>query len=117
MQKQLISNNSAERNYIVMFYLTHATTPVQSGSRSDGNEGALHIPQSSTITEAAPSYCLVSYTGYSLRVNLLQKCNRCILQPQLTGPSSISTVRFSISTQFSSIWPIDRILWGATAPV
>ena len=32
--------------------------------------------------------------------------------------SSISndSVQFSISTQFSSIWPIDRTLSGATAP-
>ena len=26
------------------------------------------------------------------------------------------TIQFSISTQFSSIWPIDRILSGATTP-
>ena len=26
----------------------------------------------------------------------------------------IQTIQFSISTQFSSIWPIDRILSGAT---
>ena len=25
-------------------------------------------------------------------------------------------IQFSISTQFSSIWPIDRTLWGATTP-
>ena len=43
------------------------TTPGQSGSGSNGNEGVLHIPQSSR-TGASPSDCLVSY----LR-NLLKK--------------------------------------------
>ena len=38
-----------------------ATTPGQSGPGSNGNEGVLHIPQSSSITKASPSDCLVSY--------------------------------------------------------
>ena len=38
-----------------------ATTPSQSGPGSDGNEGVLHIPQSSNITGISPSDCLVSY--------------------------------------------------------
>ena len=29
-------------------------------------KGVLHIPQSSCITEASPSYCLVSYLGHLL---------------------------------------------------
>ena len=41
--------------------LSDASTPGQSGPESDGNEGELHIPQSSSITEASPSDCLVSY--------------------------------------------------------
>ena len=41
--------------------LSGATTPDQRGHGSDG------IPQSSSITEASPSDCLVSYPGYSLR--------------------------------------------------
>ena len=48
--------------------LSGATTPGQSGPGSDGNEGVLHIPQSSSITEASPSDCLVSYTGHSFGV-------------------------------------------------
>ena len=32
----------------------------------NGNEDVLHIPQSSSITEASPSDCLVSYQGHSL---------------------------------------------------
>ena len=37
------------------------TTLGQSGPESDGNEEVLHIPQSSKITGASPSDCLVSY--------------------------------------------------------
>ena len=33
---------------------------------SDGNEGICCIPQSSSITEASPSDCLVSYPGHLL---------------------------------------------------
>ena len=44
-----------------------ATTPGQSGPRSNGNEGVLHISQSSSITRASLSDCLVSYPGHSLR--------------------------------------------------
>ena len=33
---------------------------------SDGNEGVLCIPQSSSITGTSPSDCLVSYPGHSL---------------------------------------------------
>ena len=46
--------------------LSGATTPGQSGPGSNGNEGVLHIPQSSNITEVSASDCLVSYTGHSL---------------------------------------------------
>ena len=38
----------------------------QSEPGSDSNEGVLHIPQSSSITGASPSDCLVSYPGHSL---------------------------------------------------
>ena len=41
--------------------LSGATTLGQSGPGSDGNEGVLLIPQSSSITGASPSDCLVSY--------------------------------------------------------
>ena len=47
--------------------LSGATTPGQSGPGSDGNEGILYIPQSSSITGASPTDCLVSYPGDSLR--------------------------------------------------
>ena len=45
--------------------LSGATTPGQSGSGSDGNEGVLCIPESSCITGTSPSDCLVSYLGHS----------------------------------------------------
>ena len=53
------------------FYLTYrtlsgATTLGQSRPGSDSNEGVLYISQSSCITEALPSNCLVSYPGHSL---------------------------------------------------
>ena len=44
--------------------LSGATTPGQSGPRSDGNEGVLSIPQSSSITGAFPSDCLISCPEY-----------------------------------------------------
>ena len=37
-----------------------ATFPGQSGPWSNGNEGVLRIPQSSSITGTSPSDCLVS---------------------------------------------------------
>ena len=46
--------------------LSSATTLGQSEPGSDGNEGVLCIPQSSSITEASPSDCLVSYPGHLL---------------------------------------------------
>ena len=45
--------------------LSGATTPGQSGPGSDGNEGVLHIPQSSSTAGTSPSDCLVSYPGHS----------------------------------------------------
>ena len=46
--------------------LSGATTLGQSGPGSDGNEGVLCIPQSSSITGTSPSDCLVSYPGHLL---------------------------------------------------
>ena len=45
--------------------LPGATTPGHSGLGSNGNEGVLHIPQISSITETPPSDFLVSYPGHS----------------------------------------------------
>ena len=46
--------------------LSGATTPGQSRPGSNGNERVLCIPQSSSITEASPSDCLMSYLGHLL---------------------------------------------------
>ena len=66
--------------------LSGSNTPGQSRLGSDGKERALRIPQSSSITGALPYDCLLSYPGYSLGgPTPPQRCNRFILQPQLTG--------------------------------
>ena len=46
--------------------LSGAITPGQSRPGSDDIERMFWIPQSSNITGASPSDCLVSYPGYSL---------------------------------------------------
>ena len=61
--------------------LSGATTQGQSGFGSDGNEGVLRIPQSSSITEISTSDCLISLSGHSLGGGGL------ILLPQPTGQS------------------------------
>ena len=48
--------------------LSGATTRDQSGPVNNGNKGVLRILQSSSITGASPSDCLVSYPRHSLRV-------------------------------------------------
>ena len=51
--------------------LSSATTQGQSQLGSKNNEGVLHISQSSRITVASPSVCLVSYPGKLIRGLLL----------------------------------------------
>ena len=46
--------------------LSGATILGQSSPGSNGSEGVLRIPQSSSITGTSPSDCLVSYPGLSL---------------------------------------------------
>ena len=70
--------------------LSGATVPGQSGPGSDGNEGVLHIPQSSSITGTSPSDCLVSFPGHSLgagsyRSTELHSLYSTAPHPQLTG--------------------------------
>ena len=54
-------------SFIWLIYrsLSGATTPGQSVPGSNGNEGVIHIPQSSR-TRSSPSDCLVSYPEHSL---------------------------------------------------
>ena len=71
--------------------LSGATTPIQNGPGSKGHEGIHHIPQ---ISKAGTSLWdwIISYLGYLLEWSLtsVQRCNQCILQPQLTGLQSYS---------------------------
>ena len=46
--------------------LSGVATLGQSGPGSNGNKGVLYIPQSSSITRAYPSDCLVSYPEHLL---------------------------------------------------
>ena len=66
------------------------TYSAKNGPRGDDNKGILHTPQSSRITGASLSDCLVSYSGYSLLegiLPLLQRCSRRILWTQQTEPN------------------------------
>ena len=44
---------------MMMMMISGATIPGQCGLGSDSNEEVLHIPQSTSITRASPSGCLV----------------------------------------------------------
>ena len=52
--------------YVAIQHLSGTTTPGQSGSGINGNEGVLHILKSYRITGALSSNCLVSYPGHLL---------------------------------------------------
>ena len=67
--------------------LSGATTPGQSEPGCEGNKGVLRILESFSITGTLPSDCLTSYPGHSWwgSLTLLQRCIRCISQPQPTG--------------------------------
>ena len=72
----------------------------QSGPGSNGNEGVLKIPQSSSITETSP-------LGHSLGcATSLQRSSRCILQPQTAGQYSnleIDSIVDTVNYAFSNI--------------
>ena len=63
-----------------------STTPVKNGLGSNGNEGVLRIPQSSSITGVSPSdfLCHIQDSHWG-RITPLRRCSRCILQPQPMG--------------------------------
>ena len=66
MQKAANANDSLVLFNLSIGPLSGATTPGQSGPKTNGNELVLCVPQSSSISEALPSYYLVSYPEYSL---------------------------------------------------
>ena len=62
--------------------LSGTTAPGQNGPGNDGNEEVLCIPQSSSITGASPSDCLVSYQDtHCGSLTPLQRCSWCNLKP------------------------------------
>ena len=63
--------------------ISGSTIMGDSGVGSDGTEGVLRIPQSSSINGTSPWKFLVLYTGHSMGRGLtrLQKSSWCILQP------------------------------------
>ena len=75
--------------------LKGSTTLSQSRPGSNGNEGILHIPQSSK-TRASPSDSLVSYLDHSWNGRVLpplQRCSQLILQPQLTELNYMNRIK------------------------
>ena len=60
-----------------------ATIPGQSGPGSNGNEGVLYIPQSSSITEDSASDYLVLYPGDSLSGKSYASAEPQSVYPQL----------------------------------
>ena len=82
--------------------LSGATTTGESGPGSDCNEGVLRIPQSSSITGTSPSDCLALYAGHLLwGFTPLQRCSRCILQPQPTGLGKSAYYEYTLLCYFS----------------
>ena len=93
ISKNSISHLFAHSLNVKQFYLTHrtqssATTLVQSGTESNGNEEVLHILKTSSITGAYPEHLL---SGGAL--TSLQRSSRCALQPQPTGLIYISVTQ------------------------
>ena len=90
--------------------LSGATTPGQSGPGSDGNEGLLHIPQSSSITGTSPSDCLVISKTLVEGGGVLPFCRGAVsvfYSPNQVGNTQLNVktvlfqiIQFSISTQF-----------------
>ena len=69
--------------------LSSASTPGQSGPRSDSNEGVLHIPKKlqHCWNLTIRLFSVISTTLIGGILTPLQRCSRCFLQPQLTGQS------------------------------
>ena len=98
--------------------LSDATTLGQSGPGSNGNEGVLHILQSTSIIGASPSDCLKLYPGYLFGVgpSPLQKCSQCILQPLPTELCEILGSKFtSTCTITFRVIPLEKV-WISFSP-
>ena len=109
------------------FYLTLDSSPGLSEPGSNGNEGVLRIPQNSSITEASPSDCLVSYLGHLLGVLLLSRDAAGVFyRPNWLGqprwgslnPSAVSVFYNPHQpTRLKYVWPVDGILTGSTTSI
>ena len=82
--------------------LSGATTPGQHGSESDGNERVFHIPQSSSITEASPSDCLVSYAGHSLGESYLSAVMKSMYSVAIADWAKVSIRIINMSRRSAS---------------
>ena len=90
-----------------------ATISGQSEPGSNGNEGVLHIPQSSSITGTSPSDCLVSYPEYSLgggSLTPLQRFNRCNLQSGPGSDGNEGVLRIPLSSSITETAPSDCLV-------
>ena len=83
------------------------TTLSQSGLGSNGNNGVLHIPQSSRITGTSPSDCLVSYPRHSLwKGGIISLCKDlvCVFySPSQLGKNTLEPDFKYITYQFRAI--------------
>ena len=78
---------------------------------SDGNEGVLHIPQSSSITGTSPSNCLVSYLGDSLG-RVLHLCREAVCvfySPSRLGKINVCIINCTCTYHFIQIR--ERQIW------
>ena len=87
-----------------------ATILGQSVPGSNGNEGVLRIPQSSSITRTSPSDCLVTYPGHSLGGGSYPSAE--VQSVYSTAPSDWAMILCKLSN--SSIWSINAIITGTT---
>ena len=85
----------------------------------NGNEVVLRIPQSSSISVATPSDCLVSYAGHSFEgmggITPMQRSSWCILQPQPTEQCS-SMEPWTLAIPFTSVSVSNMLLWTLAIP-
>ena len=94
----VLFNTSIGPNQVLPFW-------ARRGPGSNGNEGVLCIPQSSSITGTPPWDCLDSYPGNSLgHLTPLQRCSQCILQPEPTGQYTELMSKQLYLRKFSLAW-------------
>ena len=98
-----MSNSSI---WLVDKTLSEAIILGQSGSGKNGNEGVLHIPQSSSITGALASDCLLSYAGHSLSVCVCGGSN-----PSVEMQSVYSTAPAKWAMELWVMWSTPPLPW------